>query len=318
MLETTRLLKIESLSQITGCEIFAKAEFLHLGGSIKDRAAYAMIQAALKSGQVKSGGTIVEGTAGNTGIGLGVYAAKLGLKAVVVMPDNQSLEKYQTLSALGVELIKVAPCPFANPAHFYHTAKRIAEERNAFWLNQFENLENFKIHYQTTGPEIWQQMNMHIDAFLAASGTGGTIAGVSKFLKEQNNKIHIRLVDPLGSGLYSYIQNGEMKSTGSSITEGIGIMRLTENFKQAQIDSATQVDDQKMINMLYHLAHNDGLLVGTSSALNMHAAYEYAMERRNSGQRIVSILCDSAQRYASKVFNEDFLREKGIEPKALI
>jgi cysteine synthase len=311
------LIKIHSLSRLTGCEIYGKAEFQHIGGSVKDRAAFGMIQAALKSGELKVGSTLVEGTAGNTGIGLAVFAAQMGLKAVIVMPDNQSQEKYQTLKALGVELITVAPCPFANPAHFYHTAKRISEERGAFWVNQFENPANFKIHYETTGPEIWEQTQGKIDAFMAAAGTGGTIGGVSRFLKEKNSDIHIRLIDPMGSGLYEYVKNGEIKSSGSSITEGIGIMRLTENFKQALIDSATQVDDQKMINMLYHLARHDGLLVGTSSALNIYGAYEYALEHKNSGKRIVTILCDSASRYASKVFNDDFLREKNLSPQAL-
>lgn len=318
MLQKTSLLKIESLSRLTGCEIYGKAEFLHIGGSVKDRAAFGMIQSALKSGELKKGATFVEGTAGNTGIGLAVFAAQLGLKAVIVMPDNQAAEKYQTLKALGVELITVPPCPFANQAHFYHTARRIAEERNAFWMNQFENPANHQIHFETTGPEIWEQTSGSVEAFLCASGTGGTIGGVSTFLKSKNKNIHIRLVDPMGSGLYSHFQTGEMKSSGSSITEGIGIMRVTENFKQAQIDSATQVDDQKMISMLYHLSRHDGLLVGTSSALNAYAAYEYALEHKGSGKKIVTILCDSANRYASKIFNEEFLKEKNLSIKDLV
>ncbi len=318
MLEKTSLLKIESLSRLTGCEIFGKAEFLHIGGSVKDRAAFGMIQAALKSGELKQGATLVEGTAGNTGIGLAVFAAQLGLKAVIVMPDNQAAEKYQTLKALGVELITVPPCPFANQAHFYHTARRIAEERKSFWVNQFENPANYQIHFETTGPEIWEQTSGSLEAFICAAGTGGTIGGVSKFLKSKNKNIHIRLVDPMGSGLYSYLQTGEMKSTGSSITEGIGIMRLTENFKQAHIDSSTQVDDQKMLTMLYHLARHDGLLVGTSSAINAYAAYEYGLENKGSGKKIVTILCDSANRYASKVFNDEFLKEKNLVIQDLV
>lgn len=312
MLLPTPLIKIESLSKLTGCEIFGKAEFMHLGGSVKDRAAFGMIEAAEKSGELKPGGMIVEGTAGNTGIGLATIAAQRGYRCVIVMPDNQAQEKYQTLKALGVELITVPPCPFANQAHFYHTAKRIAEERGAFWANQFENTANYKIHYTTTGPEIWQQTNNKIDAFLAASGTGGTIGGVTRYLKEQQASVETILVDPMGSGLFSHIKSGEIKSTGSSITEGIGIMRLTANFKEAKIDDAVQIDDQKMINMLYHLARHDGLLVGTSAALNVQAAYEYALRHSGSGKVIVTILCDSATRYASKVFNHDFLKEKGL------
>ena len=312
MLYQTPLIRINSLSKLTGCEIFGKAEFMHLGGSVKDRAAFGMIEAAEKSGELKPGGMIVEGTAGNTGIGLATIAAQRGYRCVIVMPDNQAQEKYQTLKALGAELITVPPCPFANQAHFYHTAKRIAEERGAFWANQFENTANFKIHYTTTGPEIWQQTNKKIDAFLAASGTGGTIGGVTRYLKEQKSSIETILVDPLGSGLFNHIKTGEMKSVGTSITEGIGIMRLTANFKEAKIDDAVQIDDQKMLNMLYHLARHDGLLVGTSAALNVQAAYEYALKYQGSGKVIVTVLCDSAMRYASKIFNPAFLAEKGL------
>jgi cysteine synthase len=318
MIQKTSLIKIESLSRMTGCHIFGKAEFLHIGGSVKDRAAFGMIRSAMDSGHLAAGSTLVEGTAGNTGIGLAVFAAQFNLKCVIVMPDNQAQEKYQTLKALGVELITVPPCPFANQAHFYHTARRIAEERKAYWVNQFENPANYQIHYQTTGPEIWEQTKEKIDAFIAASGTGGTIGGVSKFLKEKNSNIHVRLVDPMGSGLDSFIKTGEFKSAGSSITEGIGIMRLTENFKQAIIDSSSQIDDQKMINMLFHLAKHDGLLVGTSSALNAYGAFEYAMEHKGKGKTIVTILCDSAMRYASKIFNEEFLKEKGLQVNPII
>ncbi len=313
MLLPTPLIKIESLSKLTGCEILGKAEFMHLGGSVKDRAAFGMIEAAEKSGELTPGGMIVEGTAGNTGIGLATIAAQRGYRCVIVMPDNQAQEKYQTLKALGAELITVPPCPFANQAHFYHTARKIAEERGAFWANQFENTANYKIHYTTTGPEIWQQTDKKIDAFLAASGTGGTIGGVTCYLKEMKPSIETILVDPMGSGLFNHIKSGEIKSTGSSITEGIGIMRLTANFKEAKIDDAVQIDDQRMINMLYHLARHDGLLVGTSAALNVQAAYEYALKHKMSKKVIVTILCDSAMRYASKVFNPEFLSEKGLE-----
>lgn len=312
MLYPTPLLKIESLSKITGCEIYGKAELLNIGGSVKDRASFGIIQDAEQRGLLKTGSTIVEGTAGNTGIGLATLAAQKSYKCIIVMPNNQSQEKYQILNALGVELITVPPCPFSDQNHFYHTARRIAEERGFFWANQFENTANMQSHYTTTGPEIWEQTEGQIDAFISAAGTGGTIAGVSKYLKEKNNNIHIRLVDPFGSGLYSYIINGEMKSSGSSITEGIGIMRLTANFKEAKIDDAVQVNDNEMMSMLNHLAQNDGLLVGTSAALNVYAAYKYALENKNKNLKIVTVLCDSALRYTSKVFNPDFLKEKNI------
>lgn len=315
----TPLIRIKSLSDYSGCEILGKAEWLNPSGSVKDRAALGIILDAEKNGKLKKGDTIVEGTAGNTGIGLATLAAQLGYKCLIVMPDNQALEKYQILKALGAELVTVPPCPFANENHFYHTARRLAESRpNSFWANQFENTANYKYHYQTTGPEIWQQANQKIDAFVSATGTGGTIAGVSKYLKEKKPNCHIRLVDPMGSGMFDYVKNGEIKSTGSSITEGIGIMRITANFKEAKIDEAIQVDDQKMISMLYHLAEQDGLLVGTSAAINMYAAFDYAMKHKGSGKTIVTILCDSALRYQSKIFNEDFLKSKNLDSKAKI
>lgn len=308
----TNLIRINSLSDLTGNEIYGKAEFNQVGGSVKDRTAFGIIEAAEKSGLLKPGGTIVEGTAGNTGIGLAVFAAQRGYKCVVVMPDNQAEEKYAVLKALGAQLITVPPCPFANQSHFYHTARRFAEENGGFWVNQFENTANFDVHYKTTGPEIFEQTGGKVDAFISAAGTGGTIAGVSVYLKEKNPKVHVRLADPEGSGLYSYLKHGEFKSSGSSITEGIGIMRLTENFKRAKIDDAVQVSDQEMITMLYHLARKDGLLVGTSSAINVHGAYKYAMENKGKGLTIVTVLCDSAMRYASKVFNEKFLAERKL------
>lgn len=309
----TPLVKIKSLSDITGCEIFGKAEYLNPGGSVKDRAALAIIEEAEKSGALKPGGTIVEGTAGNTGIGLAMLAPQRGYKCLIVMPDNQAQEKYGTLRAFGAEIKTVPPVPFSNENHFYHTAKRLAEQlTNAYWANQFENLASFRTHYSTTAPEIWWDMQGRVDAFVSSAGTGGTIAGISRFLKEKNNFTHVRLADPEGSGLYSYIKTGEFKSSGSSITEGIGIMRLTANFKEAAIDDAVQVTDQEMLSMLYHLAEKEGLLVGTSSALNVFAAYKYALENKNSGKRIVTVLCDSALRYQSKVFNDEYLSEKGL------
>lgn len=315
----TPLIKIESLSKATGCEIFGKAEFLNPGGSVKDRAALGIITAAEQQGLLKPGATIVEGTAGNTGIGLATIATQRGYRCLIVMPNNQAAEKYETLRALGVQLVTVDPCPFANQSHFYHTARRLAEEMpGAFWANQFENTANFQAHYQTTGPEIWAQTQGKVNAFVTSAGTGGTMAGVSRYLKEQNSFVHVRLADPLGSGLYSYITSGQMASAGSSITEGIGIMRLTANFKEARIDDAVQVTDQEMISMLYHLAHKEGLLVGTSAALNVFAAYKYAMEHQNQGLKIVTILCDSALRYQSRLFNVAYLDEKNLRPQSVL
>ncbi|MGZ3775696.1 MAG: cysteine synthase A [Pseudobdellovibrionaceae bacterium] len=315
----TPLIKIKSLSEATGCEIYGKAEFLNPGGSVKDRAALGIISSAEKQGYLKPGYTIVEGTAGNTGIGLATIAAQKGYRCLIVMPNNQAPEKYETLKALGATLVTVDPCPFSNQNHFYHTARRLAEENpSSFWSNQFENTDNFKAHYDTTGPEIWEQMNGQVNAFISAVGTGGTIAGISRYLKEKNVSIHVRLADPFGSGLYSYITTGQIASVGSSVTEGIGIMRLTSNFKEARIDDAVQITDQEMISMLYHLAKEDGLLVGTSSALNAFAAYKYALENKNKGLRIVTILCDSALRYQSRIFNSAYLKEKGLHPSPVL
>lgn len=314
----TPLIKLKSLSDYTGCEIYGKAEFLNPGGSVKDRTALGIIEAAEKDGSLKPGFTIVEGTAGNTGIGIATIAAQKGYKCLIVMPDNQAQEKYDILKALGVELITVPPCPFANENHFYHTARRLASERaDCYWANQFENTANFQIHYKTTGPEIWSQMNGKVDAFISAAGTGGTIGGVSKFLKQKNPSVHIRLADPMGSGLYSYLKTAQLASTGSSITEGIGIMRLTANFKEAIIDEAVQVSDQEMLSMIFHLAQNDGLLVGTSSGINIFAAYKYALENKGTGKKIVTVLCDSALRYQSKLFNPKFLSDKSLNAEAL-
>jgi cysteine synthase A len=314
----TPLIKIKSLSDLTGCEIVGKAEYMNPGGSIKDRAALGIIEQAEKDGSLKPGYTIFEGTAGNTGIGLATIAPQKGYRCVIVMPNNQAQEKYDTLKALGVELVTVPPVPFANENHFYHTAKRLASERaDSFWANQFENTANCKAHFETTGPEIWEQTRGRVDAFISAVGTGGTLAGVSKYLKSKKANVHIRLADPFGSGLYSYFKTGAMASTGSSITEGIGIMRLTANFKEAVIDEAVQVSDQEMISMLYHLAKQDGLLVGTSAALNLYAAYKYALENKNTGKLVVTMLCDSATRYQSKIFNPQFLKEKNLSPQPL-
>jgi len=310
----TPLIKIESLSELTGCLILGKAEYLNPNYSVKDRAAKAIIQAAEKDGKLKPGYTIIEGTAGNTGIGLAAFGIPKGYKVIISMPNNQSIEKYKTLEALGAELRLVPPCPFADQNHFYHQARIISENTpKSFWANQFENTANSLAHYQTTGPEIWADTNSKIDAFTCAAGTGGTIAGVSCYLKEKSEKIHIRLVDPTGSGLAHHFQTGEIKSTGSgSVTEGIGIMRLTANYLKAKIDEAVTIDDNKMISMLYHLAQSDGLFLGTSSALNCVSAYELGLKWKNSGKTIVTVLCDHGSRYQSRILDENWLKEKNL------
>ena len=309
----TPLIEISSLSKKTGCRIYGKAEFLNPGGSVKDRAALGIIQQAEFDGKLKTGMRIYEGTAGNTGIGLATIAARRGYPCTIVMPNNQAAEKYQALEALGVKLVKVEPVPFANPNHFYHTAQKLAsEDSQGFWANQFENTANADIHFKTTGPEIWEQTHQKIDIFATSSGTGGTLAGVSKFLKQKSPQIQTVLIDPLGSGLFNWFHHQEIKSQGSSVTEGIGIMRLTANMKQAVLDEAIQINDDQMISMLYHLARHEGLLIGPSAALNVYGAYQLAMKNQGSGKTIVTMLCDSALRYQSRVFNADWLKEKSL------
>lgn len=313
----TPLLHLASLSQRTGCQLFGKAEFMNPGGSIKDRAAKGMIRDAEAKGLLKPGATIVEGTAGNTGIGLAVLGIERGYKVVVTMPDNQAREKYEYLEAMGVDVRKVPVVPFANPGHFYHQARVLSEQHGWFWANQFENPANGDFHAETTGREIWEQTGGGIDVLVASVGTGGTLGGVSRYLKEKNPKVEVILLDPLGSGLYCHVTEGKVEGSGSSITEGIGIMRLTENFRRAKVDSAMRVTDQQMIEMLYHLAKHDALVVGTSAALNVRGAYEVARRYQGSGKRIVTFLCDHGSRYASKVLNPEFLASKGLAPAPL-
>jgi cysteine synthase len=308
----TPLLRIGSLSRLTGCDILGKAEFMNPGGSIKDRAAKGMIRRGEVEGKLKPGGTIVEGTAGNTGIGLGILGRERGYRVVVTMPDNQVREKFELLEAMGVEVRKVPAVPFSNPNHFFHRARALAEEHGWFWANQFENTANGDFHYETTGPELWEQCEGKLDVLVCSVGSGGTISGVSRYLKEKNPALRVVLVDPLGSGLYCYVREGKMEGSGSSITEGIGIMRLTENFRRAQVDEAMRLTDQDMIETLYHLAREDALVVGTSAAINVRAAYEVARQHRGEGLRIVTFLCDHGSRYASKVFNSEFLASKQL------
>ncbi|MBL8911666.1 MAG: cysteine synthase A [Archangium sp.] len=313
----TPLLRIGTLSKRTGNEVLGKAEFMNPGGSIKDRAAKGMIRTAEEKGLLKPGATIVEGTAGNTGIGLALLGRERGYRVVVTMPDNQAREKYEFLEAMGAEVRKVPVVPFANENHFFHAARKLSEQNGWWWANQFENTANADIHAETTAEEIWQQCDGKVDIVVASCGTGGTLGGVSSALKKKNPKLEVVLVDPFGSGLYSYVREGKVETTGGSITEGIGIMRITENFKRAVVDRAMRVSDQEMIEMLYHLAREDALVVGTSAALNVRAAYELARERPNQNLRIVTFLCDHGSRYASKIFNPDFLASKSLVVKPL-
>lgn len=311
----TPLILLPRLSELLGREILGKAEFMNPGGSLKDRAALGMIEAAAQSGDLSPGGTIVEGTAGNTGIGLAMLAKALGYQALIVMPDNQSTEKYDYLRALGAELVVVPAVPFANQAHFYHTAGRMARERGAFWANQFENPANAEAHYRTTGPEVWQQSEGRIDALVLASGTGGTIGGMARYLREQKPSVRIVVADPLGSGLYNYVKHGEMKSEGSSLTEGIGIMRVTANFAQAKPDDAIRVTDDKVVATAHWLVAHEGVFVGSSSALNVWAAAQVARDLPR-GARVVTLLCDGGARYQSRLFTQKWLQEKKLWPFA--
>jgi cysteine synthase len=313
----TPLLHIGSLSRATGCELLGKAEFMNPGGSIKDRAAKGMIARAEEEGRLRPGGTIVEGTAGNTGIGLALLGRERGYRVVVTLPDNQSREKIEFLRAMGADVRLVKPVPFSDQGHFFHAARRLAEEHGWCWANQFENTANGDYHYQTTGPELWEQCEGRIDYVVISVGSGGSISGISRFLKEQDPRIRVVLADPHGSGLYCQIREGKVEGSGSSITEGIGIMRLTANFLAAKVDEAMRVSDQEMIEMLYHLAAQDALVVGTSAALNVRAAWELARRHQGEGKRIVTLLCDHGSRYASKVFDEAFLASKGLAPRGL-
>jgi cysteine synthase A len=312
----TPLILLKQLSDALGREILCKAEHLNPGGSVKDRAAKFMIEAAEATGTLRPGGTIIEGTAGNTGIGLAMLALARGYRAIIVMPDNQSPEKYAALHALRAEVRTVKATKFADPNHFYHTAKRLGEELpGAVWTDQFENPANALAHYETTGPEIWRQTEGRIDALVMSSGTGGTIGGTSWFLKEKKPGLGVFLADPPGSGLYSYIKSGELKAEGNSITEGIGIMRITQNFARGKVDDALRVTDESVVEMAHWLLRHEGLFAGSSSALNVWAAASVARDLPR-GARVVTFICDGGQRYQSRLFDDAWLAEKGLTPKA--
>ena len=309
----TPMIRINSLSAETGCEILGKAEFMNPGGSVKDRAALWMIQEAEKSGALQSGGTVVEGTAGNTGIGLAHVCNNRGYKTIIYMPDNQSQEKVDLLRTLGAEVRVVPTVPYANDMNFQKQAGRFAATLdNAIWANQFDNTANSLAHYESTGPEIWAQTHGGVDAFTCAVGTGGTLAGTSLYLKEQSSDVKIVLADPMGSALYNWVTTGEATMTpGPSMTEGIGNSRVTENLAPAKIDDAVQVDDQEMVDMVYRLLHQEGWFFGSSSGINLGAAVKIAKDL-GPGHTIVTILCDGGSKYQSRLYNPDFLAGRDL------
>jgi len=313
----TPLIRLRKASKLTGCNILAKAEFLNPGGSVKDRAAAAIIQDAVERGALKPGGVIVEGTAGNTGIGLALVGNALGYRTVIVMPETQSQEKKDMLRLCGADLRLVPALPYSDPGNYVRYSETLAKElaltepNGVLWANQFDNVANRLGHYRTTGPEIFAQTDGKVDAFTCAVGTGGTLAGVALALKERNKNIRIVLADPMGSALYNYYAHGELKSEGNSITEGIGQGRITKNLEGAPIDGQVQVTDFEALPIVFDLLKDEGIVVGGSSGINVGAAIKVAQDL-GPGHTVVTVLCDYGTRYQSKLFNPVFLREKGL------
>ncbi|MFV8669922.1 cysteine synthase A [Ralstonia pseudosolanacearum] len=308
----TPLIRLARLSEETGCEILGKAEFLNPGGSVKDRAALYIIRDAERRGTLRAGGTVVEGTAGNTGIGLAHLCAARGYRCVIVIPETQSPEKMDLLRALGAEVRPVPAVPYKDPNNYQKIAGRLAQETaNAIWANQFDNLVNRQAHYETTGPEIWRDTAGKVDAFVCATGTGGTLAGVARYLKEQNPAVRTVLADPHGSGLYSFVKTGSIQAEGSSITEGIGSTRVTANLEGTPIDDAVRIDDQTCVTMVYRLLREEGLFVGSSTGINVAAAVQLAREL-GPGHTIVTLLCDRGNLYFARLFNGAWLAQKGL------
>jgi cysteine synthase len=313
----TPLIRLNHASALTGCTILGKAEFMNPGGSVKDRAALAIIQDAVSSGALRQGGVIVEGTAGNTGIGLGMVGGALGFRTVIVIPETQTQEKKEMLRLVGAELVEVPAVPYSNPNNYVKYSGRLAEmlaksePNGAVWANQFDNVANRRGHYETTGPEIFEDTSGKIDGFVCAVGSGGTLAGVGMALKERDSTIKIALADPMGAALYEFYRNGHLKSEGSSITEGIGQGRITANLQDAPVDFAYQIPDEEALPIVFDLAEREGLLLGGSSGINIAGAVRLAREL-GPGHTIVTILADSGVRYASKLFNPAFLRSKNL------
>ncbi|WP_291887668.1 cysteine synthase A [Maricaulis sp.] len=317
LIGNTPLIRLNAASEATGCEILGKAEFLNPGGSIKDRAALGIIRAAEKSGALKPGGTIVEGTAGNTGIGLAMVGAALGYKVVIVFPRTQSKEKKDAIRLLGAELIEVDAVPYSNPNHYARYSGTLAEElaksepNGAIWANQFDNTANRDFHAATTAQEVWDQTDGKVDGFICAVGSGGTLGGLSAGLKAKNPDVQIGIADPGGAALYGYFAHGELKSEGTSITEGIGQSRITANLVDTKVDRAYRISDEEALPLIFDLITQEGLCLGGSSGVNIAGAIRMARDM-GPGHTIVTVLCDHGSRYQSKLYNPDFLREKGL------
>jgi cysteine synthase len=317
LIGNTPLLRLNKASEMTGCEILGKAEFLNPGGSVKDRAALGIIREAEAAGALRPGGTIVEGTAGNTGIGLALVGSALGYRTVIVFPRTQSKEKKDAIRLMGAELIEVDAVPYKNPAHYARYSGTLAAElaqsepNGAIWANQFDNIANRKAHYDTTGPEIFDQLGGKVDGFICAVGSGGTLGGVSMALKERNPDIQIGLADPGGAALYGHYAHGELKAEGNSITEGIGQSRITANLEGVEVDHAFRIPDEEALPILFDLIRDEGLCLGGSSGINIAGAIRLA-RKLGPGHTIVTILADHGSRYQSKLFNPEFLREKAL------
>jgi len=313
----TPLIRLKRASEETGCEILGKAEFMNPGGSVKDRAALAIVRDAEAKGKLKPGGVIVEGTAGNTGIGIALVGRALGYRSVIVMPETQSQEKKDMLRLCGADLRLVPAVPYKKPNNYVHVSQRIAEElaekepNGAIWAQQFDNIANRQGHYETTGQEIWKQTEGKVDGFVSAVGTGGTLAGCAMALKEHNKNIQIALADPMGAALYNYYAHGELKAEGSSITEGIGQGRITANLEGLEVDHPFQIPDAEALEIIFDLAKNEGFILGGSTGINIAGAIRLA-KKLGPGHTIVTILCDYGTRYQSKMFNPAFLKEKGL------
>ena len=313
----TPLIRLKQASDLTGCNIYGKAEYFNPGESVKDRAALFIIKDAIKEKLISEGGTVVEGTAGNTGIGLAIVCKEYNLKLKIIIPKTQSIEKKDVLRNLGAELIEVEAVPYSNPKNYIKQSKKIAEDlsknnnHGVYWANQFDNLSNTDAHIKTTAEEIWNQTAGKIDGFTCAVGTGGTLSGISIGLKDRNKDIKIALSDPMGSSLYSYIKNNKLENTGSSITEGIGTGRITKNFEKALVDEAFQSTDIEALNIVYDLIEKQKIVLGGSSGINIAGAIKLA-KKMGPGKTIVTILCDHGKRYASKIFNKEFLKSKNL------
>ncbi len=314
----TPLIRLNRLSELTGCEISGKAEFLNPGGSVKDRAALGIVMDAEEKGLLRPGGTIVEGTAGNTGIGLTLVGNAKGYKTIIIIPNTQSPEKMELLTHIGAEVRPVPPAPYSDPGNYNHIAKQVADELdNGYWANQFDNTANTQFHVATTGPEIWKQTNGKVNAFVTAIGTGGTLAGVTSYLKSQNENIQTVCVDPYGAAMWSWFKHGHLDDDdGDSIAEGIGQGRVTDNVALAKIDEAHRCHDRHMLTIVKHLIAEEGLFLGASSGINVGGAVKTALAG-GPGQTIVTILCDTAQKYMSRLFDQDWLTENDLPPEDL-